>query len=59
MIPYVSIAKKMRKDEDFETVFLRVSSINGVLEIPLTPVQQILLARELLDDFDLDRIENG
>lgn len=60
MIPYISIVKYQREDEDFETTFIRVSSIDdGVQDIPLMPVQQILLARELLKDFDLDCIDNG
>lgn len=60
MIPYVSIVKYQREDEDFETTFIRISSIkDGTQDIPLSPVQQVLLARELLNDFDLDRIENG
>lgn len=60
MIPYVSIVKYQREDEDFQTTFLRVSSIDdGIQDIPLMPVQQVLLASELLKNFELDCIDNG
>ena len=60
MTPYISVVRYIREDEDFETVFIRISSIDGgVQDIPLMPVQQHLLALELLSHFDLDNINNG
>lgn len=60
MIPYISVVKYMREDEDFETTHIRVSCIkDGTKDIPLTEVQKVILIQALSASIDLDRIDNG
>ena len=65
MTPYVSVVRYTKPDEDENSVFIRIShpstedAASAVVDIELTPVQQILLAGGLLEGFDLNRIENG
>lgn len=65
MIPYITVTKKIVEGEDEETTFIKVTHPKTattefcIVEVPLTPVQMIMIAQELLKDFDLDRINNG
>lgn len=65
MKPYLSIVQYTKPDEDEKSVFIRVSypstpeKEQTIIDIEVSPVQQVLLARALLEDFDLNRIENG
>ena len=65
MKPYISVVQYTKPDEDENSVFVRLShpatdkENSTILDIEVSPVQQVLLARALLEDFDLNRIENG
>lgn len=65
MTPYVSIVYYTREDEDEPTCFFRTSypatekSEQMIYDIPLSPVQRMLMIQELSRDFPLDRIDNG
>jgi hypothetical protein len=65
MIPYITIINKCRADEDEETTHLVMThpktetSEFVQIEVPLMPVQMLLIARELMNAFELNRIDNG
>ena len=65
MKPYVCIVHYTKEDEDENSCFFRIThpatenSEYATIDVELSPVQQMLIARDLLKDFDLNRIDNG
>lgn len=58
MTPYVCVVKYCKEDDEEKRTFLRISHPNVVpIDIEITPVQQLLLAADLLQHFPTGKIK--